>query len=111
MKSSDQASAPSPSHLHHNSVADGSSSLENSLDTTTLQSGVQSLSLSDDGHHQGTPTCETGSGYRGSIEDWIKDTSESAVVPDALVDEGRDGVSSPTPTDGSLSYSQMVSAS
>ena len=87
------------------SAATTGSSLENSIEISALQSGIQSFTLSDSGANH-----RTGSGYKASIEDWIKETNENAVVPDALhgATEGREGVSSPTFTDGSLSYSQVV---
>lgn len=80
----------------------GARTLENSLDVALLQGGMEGLTLIDGG--QSPPS----SGYKGSIEDWIKETSEKAVMPETLIGEGREGVSSPTLTDGSLTYSQMV---
>ena len=94
-------------------VATGTSSLENGTDAMDLHAGVQNLSLSDGG--QETRTVEGPSGGRkprtAHIEEWIRQTNASAVSPEVLQSEAltRD-IGSPTFTDASLSYSQMVRA-
>jgi len=78
-----------------------------------LHAGVQNLSLSDGG--QETRTVEGPSGGRkprtAHIEEWIRQTNASAVSPEVLQSEAQTrDIGSPTFTDASLSYSQMVRA-
>lgn len=94
-------------------VATGTSSLENGTDAMDLHAGVQNLSLSDGG--QETRTVEGPSGGRkprtAHIEEWIRQTNASAVSPEVLQSEAQTrDIGSPTFTDASLSYSQMVRA-
>ena len=114
------------SNLHNrqksaDSGAAGSRSLENSLgDPAALQGGMERLSLSDS--REGAKTGSSGSrgklssnqlrsggkgSYSHNIEEWIRQTEESAVVPDTIPNEPRD-VNSPTFTD--TSFGQTVSS-
>ena len=76
-----------------------------------LDAGVQNLSLSDSGRE--ARAVEVPSGGRkprsAHIEEWIRQTNASAVSPEELHSEAltRD-IGSPTFTDASLSYSQVV---
>ena len=118
IKSTSPASKGSsvPVHFCQRSGDSGAtgSSLENSMETSALQSGIRGLSLSDgqdaktDSSGERIITDQTRTGYKPSIEEWIRETNETAVVPEAIHSETRD-VSSPTFTDASLSYSQIVS--
>lgn len=96
----------------------GSGSYENSFDPAALQEGMEGLSLTD-----GRETKTGSSGSRGklssgqlrsggkghyshNIEEWIRQTEESAVVPDAIPPNEPRDVNSPTFTD--TSFGQTV---
>ena len=98
------------------SGAMGSGSFENG---SNLLGGMQGLSLTDSyeaktnssGNRGKVSSNHLRSGGRGqyshNIEEWIRQTEESAVEPDAILNEPRD-ISSPTFTD--TSFGQVVSS-
>ena len=106
-----------PAHFKQKSgesTATGTSSLENGTDTMGLSEGVQGLTLTDHRPRARSNPPEKSSRSRKShgarnphIEEWIRQTNESAVAPELLHSESpaRD-ITSPTFTDGS--FSQMV---
>jgi len=107
-----------PAHFRQKSgelAATGNSSLENGTDTMGLSEGVQGLTLTDHRPRARSNPPEKSSRSRKShgarnphIEEWIRQTNESAVAPELLHSESlaRDNISSPTFTDGS--FGQMV---
>ena len=106
-----------PAHFKQKSgklTATGTSSLENGTDTMGLSEGVQGLTLTDHRPRARSNPPEKSSRSHKShgarnphIEEWIRQTNESAVAPELLHSESpaRD-ITSPTFTDGSCS--QMV---
>ena len=80
--------------------------LENSLDPAEVHNGLQSLSLSDQTGAVGNHV-----GYIPRVEEWVRQTAKTALPLDSVNAPGSDpprDISSPTFTDNSLNYSQMV---
>ena len=80
----------------------------NGLDASKVHNDLQSLSLNDKN------TVGNGNiGYKPRVEEWVRETSQTALPLENMNDSSnleppRD-ISSPTFTDSSLNYSQMVS--
>ncbi len=67
-----------------------------------VQSDLQSLSLSDK-----TSVSNGGIGYKPRVEEWVRQTSQTALPLESTAEPPRE-ITSPTPTDSSLNYSQLV---